>query len=229
MPNTFPIQEWPVLESLLRCCSDHPTHATPFGATADYCDDQNGPLDSLAWLLRYLAAHPRHILFTGSRRYGTPKPDSDFDWVIQLPGSDERWCAQHADEVKGAAATGIDGANDWEHDYFRGAGRLAEVSPYAGSLLLETTLRFGPVNLLVVNNTDQLGAWTRGTAQLVTEAPVTRDRAVEVFQAEWRAVEDRWRADAAEYRMAEAEYEQELSRYRRGRSGWAYSRHLGEV
>lgn len=209
------------LKALLTACSLNPTDATPFLVAADYCSDHD--LHKLEWLLRYLAQHKRHVLFTGSRRYGTPKPDSDFDWVIRLTSGDERWVTRHADEV---CSQKVPPAAEPNIDTYFTQPRLG--SEYAGCDRLEVALRFGPVNLIVVNNRDQWACWEDGTAELAAEGPVTRDRAVEVFTRLWAETQQRWEAEAARMQVELDEYMAGRGLRRRYRLSGSYARFVGE-
>lgn len=121
--------------------------------------------DSLSELLREIAKPDcRDILPTGSRVYGSPGPDSDWDWVILLPYLPHR--------LRSAADTCRESDEE-----------------YRGVKGIDAALRFGPVNLLVVTTRDQFFAWEEGTRLLCAErekfGPVRRERAVEVFQAKF--------------------------------------------
>jgi hypothetical protein len=115
------------------------------------------------------------MLFTGSRRYGTPHAQSDFDWVIILPTMLQMVWTMCADsEGSGENYAYTPGSN----------GLLGETS------LIDRALRFGPVNLLCVHLTIQWNTWAMGTLELEKVKPVTRDRAVEEFQRTHRDLLD---------------------------------------
>lgn len=101
-----------------------------------------------------------NAIVTGSRVYGTPKPDSDIDLVVLVTKDDIRAMRDLADE---------DNSTDYENpDY--GAGGLT------------ASLRFGKLNLLCCTTPEQVDVWRRGTAALKIVAPVTREVAVKLFQ-----------------------------------------------
>jgi hypothetical protein len=116
-------------------------------------------------------AGDRHLL-TGSRVYGRPRDDSDTDVVV--------WAAEDAVESLCREAD----------TYYTN-----ETNEYEGATILglRAALRFGEVNVLLVTEEWQWRAWVTGTRQLTAEAPVTRDRAVEVFQSKFKECRDELR------------------------------------
>lgn len=148
------------LVTQLTYVSRYPDDKTARGVCADWCDD-NG-FAPTARLLRWVDTDWFGVcswfLFTGSRRYGTPRPDSDFDWVLYLTAAGIKELRPLAE-----SDSNPEGQN---HGVFG----------------IDTALRFGPVNALCVTTDDQWRAWSDGTERLAAEAPVTRDRAVEVFR-----------------------------------------------
>lgn len=156
----------PELVALLQSCSENLTDDTAKLVTADWCAE-NG-YESLEWLLRWLANDERQGLglhFTGSRCYGTPKPDSDFDWVF---------CAENGFDIE-FLRTFCDSDSSYGN------------CTYAGTTGIDTALRYGPVNLLCVSKEAQWKAWVDGTTALLEKAPVTRDQACVEFQSQFRA------------------------------------------
>lgn len=164
----------PDLVTFLDVCSNNPADRTAFGVGADLADEQDLP--HLAWLMRWLCEHPdTDVLFTGSRRYGTPKPDSDWDWVVQV-GRGFRTELRHNAETDCR-------------------GEAYPDPKYPGDDRLDIALRFGPVNLICVSTTLQWDVWVEGTNRLVTMAvlyeslgrrrAVTRGQAVGVFKNEY--------------------------------------------
>lgn len=123
-------------------------------------------------LLRYTArpSFTRPLLSTGSRVYGTPGPASDWDWVVFSVGSTTRsWFKGNYD---------YSGRRIPDHDATIYPPDMIE-SRLAGSY------RFGPVNVIHVDQMSQYFIWREGTDQLLAESalegPRTRERAIEVF------------------------------------------------
>lgn len=98
---------------------------------------------------------------TGSRTYGTPHEDSDFDVVVRVTQQQMLVLVLAAD-IDVAAC----------HDYVE----------YLGVKGIDLSLRFGRYNVLCVTTEAQLGCWTDGTLELQMRAPVTREEAVATFQ-----------------------------------------------
>lgn len=125
---------------------------------ADWCDEYE-ILPSLAKFIRHL--HKSRFMYwvlpTGSRRYGTPKPDSDWDIVLFGYELDVEYLARLADDT---------------------------IVPYRipHSRGLTATYRFGPLNVILVLEFNQWQAWVIGTRNLVNRKPVTRVQAIEEFQ-----------------------------------------------
>jgi len=94
-------------------------------------------------------------VLTGSRRYGTPRADSDVDVVIR---ADEQKLIETL--VANADGTGSMGAG---HDQF--------------------SVKYGKLNLIVCLTDAAYLTWADGNASLDAQAPVTRDNAVKVFSA----------------------------------------------
>lgn len=129
-------------------------------------------LISCEWLLRYTASltFTRPILSTGSRVYGNPRPDSDWDWVILSIGTTT---------CKGL----IDHCDKWTLP--------SKESVYPDGTIesrLDGTYRFGPINIIHAGDHIQWNIWKTGTKFLLAESglhgPRSRDRAIEVFTAE---------------------------------------------
>ncbi len=97
---------------------------------------------------------------TGSRVYGTPRKDSDIDLVVLV------------DEATLKLLENVS-----EHTPTRHPNEEYQI----GVLGLNASLRFGRLNLLCVTTPEAYEVWKYGTEKLKKEAPVTRDRAVEVF------------------------------------------------
>jgi hypothetical protein len=106
---------------------------------------------------------PPVAFITGSHAYGTPREDSDIDLVIFASEETREFLAKKLGE-------GVE-------DYGDGTCQL----------------KIGALNLIVCSNSSRHAAWAKGTAQLIAEAkpgnwggvtaPVTRERAVEVFKS----------------------------------------------
>ena len=155
----------PELVALLTACSECPTDQTAKLVTADWAAERDMP--KLEYLLRFLAEddafqHGDPILFTGSRRYGLPRPNSDFDWVWFNHTGDARIeLCRHAKE-RLTQETKSDGP------------------PYDGSSLWDA-VRFGPVNLLIVTEDWQWNLWEKNTLELDKRKPVSKSDAKHHF------------------------------------------------
>lgn len=169
----------PDLVGLLTAVSENFHDHTAKLVAADWCQDHDPEYTALEWLLRDMV-NPSWIqiplstpyphlprcqmdacLFTGSRRYGKPKPESDFDWVLSSTlwyVNELRRRADHFTEFK----LGEDATN--------------------GVFGCDVALRFGPVNVLAVTTETQWQAWKTGTEELAERKPVTREEAIETFQ-----------------------------------------------
>lgn len=94
---------------------------------------------------------------TGSRAYGTPRPDSDVDIVVPVQ-------KDAVEKIKAALkAAGIDTSGTEEYADF--------------------AFRVGLVNVLLVPPEVAEKVWKAGTEFLIGQAPVTREKAVETFKA----------------------------------------------
>lgn len=91
---------------------------------------------------------------TGSRAYGTPRPDSDVDLCVLLSHDDLEALALQAPQANGEPASGDE--ND-------------------------ASLRFGRLNLIAMTDPDRFAAWKEATAELVARKPVTRDQAIKLI------------------------------------------------
>lgn len=150
----------PTLCALLYTCSRAPDDKTAFLVAADCAQEQNEK--ALEWLLRFFATEPEPFLFTGSRRYGAPRPNSDFDWVWRRTAAQwELW--QNSLEQSGIVS------NFSEYDTSRLTGAY----------------RYGPVNLILVDTHDKIDKWRRGTELLAARVPLfgpnTREEAIKTF------------------------------------------------
>lgn len=91
---------------------------------------------------------------TGSRRYGTPHPDSDIDLVVLMDGPELTELAKLASN---SDDFGSPGGPQYEDGF---------------------SLRFGNLNLLCVTQEKHFKVWKQGTDELVAKKPVTRDEAI---------------------------------------------------
>ncbi len=98
---------------------------------------------------------------TGSQVYGTPTEMSDIDLVVLLSDEDRELLADliTEDEKK---------------------RRFNKIDGYYGVDSLN--LKFGRLNLIVAKDEKEWQAWRAGTTTLLSQAPVTRDKAVETFK-----------------------------------------------
>lgn len=129
----------------------------------------------LNWLGHTIREGACLALATGSRVYGEPRPDSDWDWVLY--GTVDQWT-----ELKGFADSATAPGEEWHNERYKSPG-------------LTSALRFGPVNIIFLTHLWQWRAWDEGTRELVEMSrlhPVARDLAVQVYQAafaKWRPKE----------------------------------------
>lgn len=103
-----------------------------------------------------------NALLTGSRVYGTPKPNSDIDLVVLMSVKDlHRLQELFKDE--------------WRSN-------TADTGNYDGIGAMSDQFRFGNLNLIVTTDPLAYEVWRRGTEALSWAAPVTRDFAVKFFK-----------------------------------------------
>lgn len=95
---------------------------------------------------------------TGSRAYGTPRPDSDIDLVVYVTVDDLSKLIELSDKV---SEFGHPGGVNYEDG---------------------CCLRFGPLNLICVTSQVHFDTWKKGTEELISNKPVTREVAVETLQ-----------------------------------------------
>lgn len=96
----------------------------------------------------------KKAFLTGSRAYGTPRPDSDVDLVVMV---------SQADLVELAR---LDDKKSWRPD------------------MKSASLRFGNLNIVAVTNEKLYDAWERVTLDLIAKKPVDRETAKAAFIAE---------------------------------------------
>ena len=110
------------------------------------------------------ATLPPLAFATGSRVYGTPTETSDLDLVIRV--SDSATVALIAALADSSTLAPNDGQR-----------------PASAVGLPNASFRFGKLNIIIAHTDRQYADWKEGTAKLMEEKPVTRERAVEVFTA----------------------------------------------
>lgn len=117
------------------------------------------------WEVLWYLQNENVAFVTGSCAYGTPTSDSDIDLVVLLPRIDvSTICEFLEDEF----------INDRQSNSFRCTNRSSE---YPG-----ISLRFGKLNLIIVQDIQEWKIWKEGTSYLKSIRPVTRDKAVEKFK-----------------------------------------------
>lgn len=92
-----------------------------------------------------------NAILTGSRVYGSPKPNSDVDLVLLMTGPQANALAVFADQDPG---------------------------PKHSQSASGFSLRFGRLNLIIETDPVKFEVWVRGTEQLTAMKPVTRSQAV---------------------------------------------------
>lgn len=97
---------------------------------------------------------------TGSRVYGTPRPDSDLDLVVLVDSDDLARLRELADKTD-----------------------TVEQEPDDKSYPSDS-LRFGKLNLICISSHAVFEAWRKATDSLALRRPVTRDEAVACIKAE---------------------------------------------
>lgn len=94
---------------------------------------------------------------TGSQAYGYVHPDSDVDVVVLMEEDEDRQrLFDYVDRSKNVRT----GVYNWRCGY---------------------SVRLHDVNFLVCETTEEYDCWREGTEQCVSEAPIQRRRAVQVF------------------------------------------------
>lgn len=103
----------------------------------------------------------RPAFLTGSRVYGTPREDSDLDLVVYMPGTAE-------DKLLEAVA-----------DKF---GQLKDTTYH--DAVPNVPYTFGKLNLIVCVSVERYESFFRARTRCLQEAPVTRERAIEIHKEE---------------------------------------------
>lgn len=99
-------------------------------------------------------------LLTGSRVYGEPRPDSDIDMVILAENADDR--------IK---------LMTYRDHTTKTHVRPGNVPGYNG-----VSLRYGNLNIILVDDPKVFEAWEKGTNFLKAIAPVTHEQACLIFE-----------------------------------------------
>lgn len=127
---------------------------------------------------------------TGSRVYGTPRPDSDYDLVVLVSPATLRalhkaatTCISCSGSGRNSKGTGkcvpCNGTGQTE-DKVEGRRATSDGGPTSGSF------RFGPINVIAVTDRTAFMVWRKGTQALYKKrkahGPVGRDEAKAYFQ-----------------------------------------------
>jgi hypothetical protein len=156
------------LKHLLDGCLYHCDDDTRFLVAADRAQELG--MTSLEWILRRLGWSGTAALrmATGSRVYGTPGPDSDWDFVKLTNLKSDNWWA-HCDQDRSSGTVST--------EYTNGES--------TGPQGMAATFRYGPLNLILCDRAEQFDVWTEGTQFLLARAglhgPCTREEAIAVF------------------------------------------------
>lgn len=110
----------------------------------EHCLDDVLPLE--------IKQNAKDIFLTGSRAYGTPRPDSDIDIAVLF---DQQFMDQFRSE--------------WHDDDESGSG-------HSDSFI------FDEINLITFTCQDEFNAWKEATAELIDRKPVTRVEAVALIK-----------------------------------------------
>ena len=118
-------------------------------------------------------------LFTGSRVYGNPRPESDVDFIVLIEDPIELVLLEMVGEE----------TDDYAYKPERSS--LADVpngvtspAPIGG---ITKSIRIGRMNILVCTKLEQFDAWKTGTELLTRIKPVDREYAVNTFKRLFRA------------------------------------------
>lgn len=134
---------------------------TDLQIAADFLEENDFPEDVVAFLRNTPAA-----IVTGSRKYGSPRGDSDLDLAVLLSKEDMPLLASVADTTPGCLN------REGQPEYDSDAG---------------WSYRFGRLNLIACDNPAQWEVWHDGTNQLLQRArrgeTLSRDEAVRQFRA----------------------------------------------
>jgi len=100
--------------------------------------------------------------FTGSRVYGVPRPDSGLDLVVWC-GTEREWANELFDAIRQPQTP-----EDHHPNY-----REQNMQSY----------RQGNLNIINCNSPTEWYIWKEGTERCRRQAPISRDRAIEIFKA----------------------------------------------
>ena len=123
---------------------------------ADWADENSRP--TVAAILRDVAGREPYPFQTGSRAYGTPRTDSDYDIVAFM-------------------TTG-------EIAYLGEKVRERSVSGTHTSL----SLRLGPFNVICLTRRFEFNAWQDATNELTARKPVARSEAIELIKSKCKDI-----------------------------------------
>ena len=104
---------------------------------------------------------PPNAVLTGSRKYGTPKDESDIDLAVLVSEADY-------DRIMSCLT-------DRECPAYYGAMHISE------TLEGSQSIRLGRLNLILCFNPDVFKLWEKGTKALFDRRPVTREAAMALF------------------------------------------------
>lgn len=150
----------------LRCGADASTEA---GGSVDqlYCRKHHVKVpgaiqrQDLAFV-PFPESRPVICFLTGSRAYGTPRPDSDTDLACLVDQAALDQLRSLADKPDKTQPTASDYSLNRQRDQSQDPG---------------DSLRFGRLNLLCFTSQAVFEAWREATRELISERPVTRDAA----------------------------------------------------
>ncbi len=129
-----------------------------------------------------------NAFLTGSRAYGTPKPESDTDIVLHM--SEDDLCELYS-------IHGPDDDRDDDPSFSSNNGRPTNYS-----------FRMGKANLICMTDPEEFQAWKSATEVLKRNRPVTRDLAIEAIDLFLRLAAskkyERQNEDVSEERRFEA-------------------------
>lgn len=114
-----------------------------------------------------------NAFLTGSRKYGTPRLDSDYDLCVLVSDDDfqELKRLYKPDRnVFGRLVSWIWKGHEDENESTNGDGTVG------------FPLKFGPLNLLVFRSEELFLAWLRGTNECLQKTPRTRDEAIAIIK-----------------------------------------------
>lgn len=104
-----------------------------------------------------------HAFITGSHAYGTPRPDSDVDFVVLTTHDDANMLASLQDDEDTTLA---------EQEAKNKAASDCDIEAYLAG---ETNLRFRRLNLICCYDRVEFEVWKQATFDLIAMKPVTRE------------------------------------------------------